>query len=104
MIENGPELGVAVGVCLPSDCTVDNLDTVKPAIMKVYESMNVTGTVVFSDPEGESPTMTTGRVIGFLFFAAILLLMFLGFLTEYLPLFGGTGMNGEDKEGLEGED
>ena len=41
--------------------------------------------------------MTAWRIVGFCIFGFLLLLCFVGLVTEYSWLFGGTGVYGKDK-------
>ena len=56
--------------------------------------------VNFYVPSQATVALTPYRVIGFIVYGFFLLLLLIGWLVEYTPLFGGSGILGKDKEDM----
>lgn len=97
--EGLPPLGVAQGFCLPEACTEEELTVFTEAIEGLLADQGLQKVMVFVNiPDDHIAKVEGWRIAGLAVFASILVLMFLGWVTEYSPLFGGSGVLGEEKD------
>ena len=90
---------ISMGLCLPVQCDYSSIDPIQAALTKMALEAGL-GRVEITIPSLQSFEISPLRVFGFIFYGMIVCFLLVGLLTEYTFLFGGSGIEGQDKKDL----
>lgn len=80
-------IGIAayIGLCIPKECGKEDMSLVTEAMNKMLGQSNIK--VISSFPALDTPDVTTGNVLGFIFFFSFALFCIFAIYVEHSDLF-----------------